>query len=54
MGKDNELNQLEQIGAIVSSIGINTVELAERLKEHIINCPAGLQCIAQLLKEDIE
>jgi hypothetical protein len=54
MVNDSKANELEQIGAIMSSIGINTVKLAEKLKEHILNCPGGMQCTAQLLKEDIE
>lgn len=54
MIKDTEIERLAQIGAIMSSIGITTVELAEKLKEHVNSCPGGKKCIENLLKEEHE
>lgn len=49
--KDTDKERLSQIGAIMDSIGITTVELAERLKEHVVSCPGGKGCIEKLINE---
>lgn len=49
---DTDKERLSQIGAIMDSIGITTVELAEKLKEHVVGCPGGRGCIDKLLSED--
>ena len=46
---DEEILRWAQIGKILGSIGINTVENAERLKEHLTECPGGMKCIEKLL-----
>jgi hypothetical protein len=51
MNSKNDLERLTEIGTIMDSIGITTVELAEKLKAHVINCPGGKKCIEQLLNE---
>lgn len=47
---DNE--RLIGIGSVMDSIGITTVELAEKLKAHVENCPGGRKCIEELLTEN--
>lgn len=49
---DEKTERLIKIGAIFDAIGINTVELAESIKDHIENCPGGKQCIEKLIKEN--
>jgi hypothetical protein len=44
-----EMERLAQIGLVMDSVGINTVELAEKLKDHVAGCPGGQRCIADLL-----
>lgn len=41
--------RLIEIGSIFESMGINTVEIAEKIKDHIENCPGGKSCIEKLL-----
>ncbi|MGY0372002.1 hypothetical protein [Clostridium sp. JNZ J1-5] len=48
---DDDKERLSQIGAIMDSIGITTVELAEKLKEHVVGCPGGRGCIEKLMNE---
>jgi hypothetical protein len=43
------IDRLIQIGSIFESMGINTVEIAEKIKDHIENCPGGKSCIEKLL-----
>lgn len=43
------MERLAQIGLVMESIGITTVELAEKLKEHVEGCPGGKKCIEGLL-----
>lgn len=51
---DEEVKRLAKIGAVMDSIGISTVELAERLKEHVSGCPGGKNCITKLLNPGSE
>lgn len=48
---DMDKERLAQIGAVMESIGITTVELAEKLKEHVSGCPGGSSCIEKLLNK---
>lgn len=43
------IERLIKIGSIMESIGINTVELAEKLKEHVQGCPGGRGCVERLI-----
>ena len=52
MSNSENMNRLAQIGLIMESMGITTVQLAEKLKEHLVNCPGGKKCIEQLLEAD--
>jgi len=49
---NNDMENLAQSGSIMVSIGITTVELAEKLKTHVLNCPGGQRCIEQLLENN--
>lgn len=49
----NEMERLAKIGLVMDSIGISTVELAEKLKAHVASCPGGQKCIEQLLGDAI-
>ena len=49
---DEKTARLIQIGSIMDSLGVNTVELAQKLKEHIEGCPGGRGCLEKLLAED--
>jgi hypothetical protein len=44
-----DMERLAQIGLVMESVGINTVELAEKLKAHVASCPGGQKCIEALL-----
>lgn len=46
---EEKTERLLSIGLIMDSIGISTVELAEKLKEHIQCCPGGRDCLQKLL-----
>lgn len=35
----------------MEGVGINTVELAEKLKAHVAGCPGGQKCIEALNKQ---
>lgn len=49
------IERLIKIGSIFESIGVNSVELAESIKEHIENCPGGKACLEKLIsKKNIE
>jgi hypothetical protein len=48
----NDLERLAQIGLVMESAGINTVELAEKLKAHVAGCPGGQKCIEALLEDE--
>jgi hypothetical protein len=43
------IERLIQIGSIMEGIGINTIELAEKLKEHVEGCPGGRGCVERLI-----
>jgi hypothetical protein len=47
--EDERTERLIQIGSIFESIGITTVEIAEKIKDHIENCPGGKSCIEKLI-----
>lgn len=47
--EDEKTERLIQIGSIFESIGITTVEIAEKIKDHIENCPGGKSCIEKLI-----
>jgi hypothetical protein len=47
--ESNDIERLAQIGLVMESVGINTVELAEKLKAHVEGCPGGQKCIEALL-----
>jgi hypothetical protein len=47
-----DMERLAQIGLVMESVGINSVELAEKLKTHVESCPGGQKCIQALLKGD--
>jgi hypothetical protein len=44
-----DMERLAQIGLVMESVGISTVELAEKLKAHVAGCPGGQKCIEALL-----
>ena len=48
----NDKERLAQIGLVMESVGIDTVELAEKLKAHVESCPGGQKCIEELLAGD--
>lgn len=48
---DEKASRLIQIGAIMDSLGISTVELAQKLKEHVEGCPGGRSCLERLIGE---
>lgn len=50
--KEEDLKRLAEIGAVFDSIGVSTVELAERFKEHIIVCPRGKKYVGILFDAD--
>jgi|GEM_PF-2131478 hypothetical protein len=52
VNNDKEAARLVEIGAIMDSIGIKTVEIAEKLKEHLGSCPGGKGCIEKLILEN--
>ena len=54
MINDSDIERLAQIGSVMDSIGISTVELAERLKAHVANCAGGKKCIQELLSNNHE
>lgn len=47
--KEENIERLIKIGSIMDSIGISTVELAEKLKDHVQGCPGGRGCIEKLI-----
>lgn len=47
--EDERTERLIQIGSIFEGIGITTVEIAEKIKDHIENCPGGKSCIEKLI-----
>jgi len=47
----NRIKRLIRIGIIFESIGINSVELAESVKEHIENCPGGKACLEKIISK---
>lgn len=47
--EDERIKRLIQIGSVFESIGITSVELAEKIKSHIESCPGGKSCIEKLL-----
>ena len=47
--EDERTERLIQIGSIFESIGVSTVGLAEKIKDHIENCPGGKSCIEKLI-----
>lgn len=47
--EDERTQRLIEIGSIFESMGINTVEIAEKIKNHIENCPGGKSCIENLI-----
>ena len=51
--EDERVKRLIEIGTIFESIGIDSVELAERIKEHIENCPGGKACLENLMSKNI-
>ena len=52
MRNSDDMDRLAQVGLIMESMGITTVQLAEKLKEHLVNCPGGKKCIEKLLEAD--
>ena len=50
--EEERIERLIKIGSIFDNIGINTVEIAERIKDHIENCPGGKACIEKLITEN--
>lgn len=50
--EDERIERLVQIGSIFDSIGVSTVEIAEKIKEHIEGCPGGKACIEKILSEN--
>ena len=46
-----DMERLAHIGLVMESFGINTVELAEKLKAHVAGCPGGQKCIQDLLSD---
>lgn len=49
--QSENIERLTQIGAIFDSIGISTVELAQKLKEHLEGCPGGVSCLQNIIKD---
>lgn len=47
--EDERIERLIKIGTIFESIGINSVELAESVKEHIEGCQGGKACLEKLI-----
>jgi hypothetical protein len=45
----DKIQRLIEIGAIFESMGINTVEDAMKLKEHLEGCPGGKKCIENIV-----
>jgi hypothetical protein len=43
--------RLIEIGSIFESMGINTVETAMKLKEHLEGCPGGQKCIVNIISK---
>lgn len=43
---------LAEIGAIFYSLGIDTIEKAIKLRDHLTNCSGGKGCIESLLNEE--
>ena len=50
--EEERIERLIQIGSIFDNIGINTVEIAEKIKDHIENCPGGKACIEKLITKN--
>lgn len=50
--EDEKAKLLLEIGAIFESMGVNSVELAESIKEHIQNCPGGKACLEKLISKN--
>lgn len=46
----NDMERLAQIGLVMESVGISTIELAEKLKAHVASCTGGQKCIEVLLE----
>ena len=44
--------RLIEIGSIFDSMGVNTLELAECLRDHLQNCAGGKACIEALLNKN--
>jgi len=51
--ESKDIERLAQIGLVMESVGISTVELAEKLKAHVASCPGGQKCIQALLSGDM-
>ena len=44
--------RLIEIGSIFDSMGVNTLELAQYLRDHLQNCAGGKACIEALLNKN--
>jgi hypothetical protein len=49
---DEKTLRLAEIGAVMDSIGVSTVELAQKLKEHLEGCTGGRGCLEKLIIEN--
>jgi hypothetical protein len=49
---DEEIKRLVQMGKILESIGITSIEQAQKLKEHLTGCPGGMKCLEKLLVQE--
>lgn len=47
--EDERIKRLIKIGKVFESIGVDSVELAESIKEHIENCSGGKACLEKLI-----
>ena len=45
---NDDLTVLVEIGSIFSEMGIDTIERAQKVREHIENCSGGMNCIKEL------
>ncbi|MCT8975232.1 hypothetical protein N4T77_01330 [Clostridium sp. CX1] len=50
--EDEKVKRLIEIGSIFESMGVDSVELAESIKEHIQNCPGGKACLEKLVSKN--
>jgi hypothetical protein len=47
--QDERIKRLVEIGAIFDAMGVNNVEIAKKLKEHLENCPGGRECVNKVV-----